>query len=68
MKRNAIKSFYADFVSELKQSDPGKWYAMAKRIGALDQMTEGEVRVESLSDLDNFESAKKNSRALCKNL
>ena len=32
---------------------------MAKRIGALDQMTEGEVRVESLSDFDNFESAKK---------
>ena len=68
MKRNAIKSFYADFVSELKQSDPGKWYAMAKRIGALDQMKEGEVRVESLSDFDNFELAKKNSRALCKNI
>ena len=39
LKRKAIKTFYADFVSELKSSNPAKWYAMAKRLGAVDQMT-----------------------------
>ena len=58
MKRKAVKSFYSDFVSELKQSDPGKWYAMAKKIGAVDQMTAGSVKVESLAHLNDLESAK----------
>ena len=57
MKRKAIKTFYSDFVSVLKQSDPGKWYAMAKKIGAVDQMTGGEIKVESLAGLNNLESA-----------
>ena len=30
MKRKSIKTFYSDFVSDFV-SDPGKWYAMAKR-------------------------------------
>ena len=30
LKRKAIKTFYSDFVSEMKNTDPGKWYAMAK--------------------------------------
>ena len=59
MKKNAIRSFYSDFVSELKCTNPGKWYSMAKRIGAVDQMTQGEVKVESLSNLNNFQSAQK---------
>jgi hypothetical protein len=59
MKRNSIKTFYSDFVSDLKQSDPGKWYAMAKKIGAVDQMTSGDIKVESLSAFNNSESARK---------
>ena len=57
IKRKAVKSFYSDFVSDLKQSDQGKWFAMAKTIGAVDQMTAGATKVESLADLDNLESA-----------
>ena len=45
MKRKAVKTFYSDFVSELKESDPGKWYMMAKKLGAVDQMTPGEIRI-----------------------
>ena len=59
MKKNAIRSFYSDFVSELKCTNPGKWYSMAKRIGAVDQIMQGEVKVESLSNLNNFQSAQK---------
>ena len=58
MKKKAIKTFYSDFMSELKLSDPGKWYAMAKKIGAVDQMTDSNVRVESLDRLSNSECAK----------
>ena len=59
MKRRAVKSFYSDFVLELKHSDPGKWYAMAKKIGAVDKMATGAIKVESLANLDNFECARK---------
>ena len=59
LKRKNIKTFYSDFVSELKLSDPGKWYTLAKKIGAVDQMTtRGDITVESLSGLSNMQSAK----------
>jgi hypothetical protein len=35
-KRKAAKVFYSVFVTELKTTNPGKWYKMAKRIGAVD--------------------------------
>ena len=59
LKRAAIKSFYSDFVLDLKKSDPSKWYTMAKKIGAIDQLNEGEVKVESLSGLSNIQAAQK---------
>lgn len=59
MKRKSIKTFFSDFVSDLKTTNPGKWYSMAKKIGAVDQMSGGEVSVESLSDLTNKECADK---------
>jgi hypothetical protein len=59
MKRRAVKSFYSEFVAELKHSDPGKWYAMAKKIGAVDKMATGAVQVESLANLNNLECAQK---------
>ena len=59
LKRDAIKSFYSNFVSELKLTDPGKWYSMAKKIGATDQMNEGDVKVECLSGLTNIQAARK---------
>jgi hypothetical protein len=56
-KRKAVKSFYSKFVNNLKQSDPGSWFKMAKRIGALDQMNGNEVSVEDLEGLSNAQSA-----------
>ena len=57
MKRKAVKNYYSDFVNELKHTDPGKWYAMAKKIGAIDQMTSGDIQVEALTGFDNVQSA-----------
>ena len=47
-KKLAIRNFYSEFVSEMKLADPGKWYGLAKKIGAVDQMSGGETVVESL--------------------
>ena len=58
-KRKSIKSFYAEFVTELKTTNPGKWYKMAKKLGAVDQMNGGEVKVESLEQLSNSECAQR---------
>ena len=33
LKRKKIKSFFSIFVSDLKLTDPAKWYRMAKKIG-----------------------------------
>ena len=59
LKRKTIKSFHSKFVSELKTTNPGKWYSMAKRLGAVDQMNGGDTIVESLSNLSNFQAAQK---------
>ena len=45
-KRKAIILFYSRFVNDLKQSDPGSWYKMAKRIGTVDQMNEQDLIVD----------------------
>ena len=58
-KRNAINSFFKEFVSDLKSTNPGKWYTMAKKIGAIDQMNNGDTVVESLSHLSNYDAAQK---------
>ena len=53
LKRTTVKKFYSSFVSDLKHTNPGKWYNMARKIGAVDQMTGGEIKVESLTGLSN---------------
>ena len=57
LKRKTIKNFYSNFTDELKQVNPGRWYEMAKRIGALDQMNSGETNVECLEGLTNKQGA-----------
>ena len=57
LKRKSIKSYFSNFVTELKATNPGKWYGMAKKIGAVDQMSQGEIQVEALDGLTNEESA-----------
>ena len=55
LKRKSIKSVYSTFVSELKMTDPGRWYSMAKKIGAIKQTNDGDTKVESLSTFSNTE-------------
>ena len=45
LKRKTLKNFYSNFVSELKSTDPGKWYSMAKQIGAVDKCPGGTFRL-----------------------
>ena len=59
LKRNTVKTLYTGFVTDLKLTNPGRWYQMAKRIGAVDKMSGGDICVESLSNLDNAECAQK---------
>ena len=46
-------------MAELKITDPGRWYSMAKKIGAVKESNNGDIIVESLSNLTNKESADK---------
>ena len=48
LKRVQIKTFHKKFVAELKTTSPGKWYSMMKKLGGLDQMTQGRLEVKSL--------------------
>ena len=59
LKRNTVKNLYSSFVSDLKLTNPSKWYQMAKKIGAVDKMSGGDICVESLTGLTNAESAQK---------
>ena len=54
-----MKDFYSNFVTDLKLSDPGRWYSMAKKIGAVDKMTGGDIQVQSLANLNNAQCAQK---------
>ena len=59
MKRKSVQSFYSDFVHNLKKCAPGKWFKMAKKIGAVSESESGDVSVESLSGLSNGECAQR---------
>ena len=54
-----MKTLYSGFVSDLKVTDPGRWYQMAKKIGAVDKMSGGDIKVDSLSNFDNVQCAQK---------
>ena len=57
MKRKSVKTIYSGFVKELKSTDPGKWYEMAKQIGAIGASNKIEVKVEVLEGIDNAQGA-----------
>ena len=59
LKRRTLKEFYSNFVTDLKLSDPGRWYSMAKKIGAVDKMTGGDIQVQSLANLSNAQCSQK---------
>ena len=55
-KKKAITSFHSNFVKDLKQTDPRKFYKMCRRIGTGDKMT-GEIKIKSQEGLSNKECA-----------
>ena len=57
LKRKTVRTFYSDFVSELKETNPSKWYSMAKRLGAEQTCKDGQVSVECLKGMDNCQAA-----------
>ena len=59
LKRKSVKNTFSNFVTDLKLTNPGKWYSMAKKIGAVNKMSEGGIQVESLSEYDNAQCAQK---------
>ena len=56
-KKKSVKNFFNNYVTELKSTNPGKYYQMAKKIGAANDNNIGEIKVDSLSGLSNKESA-----------
>ena len=56
-KRHAIKTFHTDFVTDLKASDPGKFYMMCKKIGAVDEVNAGALKIKSLEGLNDKQCA-----------
>ena len=59
LKRKSIRETYSSFVTDLKQTNPSKWYSMAKKIGAVNRMSGGDIQVETLSDYNNEQCAQK---------
>ena len=59
LKRKTVRNFYSNFVLELKESNPAKWYSMAKRLGAEQNHSDGELKVECLNGLENEVAAEK---------
>ena len=56
-KRTMIIKHHKSFVTELKSTNPSKFYQMCKKIGAVDQMNGGALCVKSLSGLSDQECA-----------
>ena len=56
LKKKTVQSFYSNFVSEMKLTNPGKWYTLAKRLGA-EKQTSAELNVNCLKGLSDKEAA-----------
>ena len=59
LKRKTVKNLYSNFVTDLKETNPAKWFSMARRLGAVDKMSGGNIQVESLSEYDDAQCAEK---------
>ena len=57
-KKKAVCLFHSNFVTELKKTNPSKFYQMCKRIGACDQMNaDKELHIECLTGLSDQQCA-----------
>ena len=61
-KRHAIKNSHKDFVTDLKSCDPGKFYKMCKKIGAVEDMNSGSLKIKCLERLSDKECAEEVAR------
>ena len=52
-------NFYKDFVTELKGINPSQYEKMAKRIGAVDKKSQGDINIERLDGLAPEEQVEK---------
>ena len=57
MKKKTVQNIYLNFVTDLKASNPAKWYSMAKRLGAEQNHSGGDLEVECLQGLEDQQSA-----------
>ena len=58
-KRRACKTFYSNFVKDLKTTKPGLFHKMAKRIGAIEQSKSCEIKIECLESLNPDEQVQR---------
>ena len=58
-KKLKQKTFYSNFVTDLKASNPSKWYSSAKRIGVEQCSGDGELTVECLQGLNDQQASEK---------
>ena len=53
----AVRQFHSKLVTDLKLTNPSKFYQMCKKIGTGDQMTDKELEVECLKGISDAECA-----------
>ena len=59
LKRKTVRNMYSNFVTDLKATNPAKWFSVAKKIGAVNKLSDGDIKVESLAEFDNAQCAQK---------
>ena len=57
MKRKSIRLQYKDFLSNLRTINPGKWYQMARQIGAISHHLPDNFQIPCLDKLDDLQIA-----------
>jgi hypothetical protein len=65
-KRKASKTFYNDFVNDMKVSKPGQYFRMAKRIGAIDQRNQGDLKIECIENLNPQQQVEEVAKSFAK--
>jgi hypothetical protein len=65
-KKKASKSFYGKFVNELKASNPGQFYKMAKQIGGIGQQKQEDLHIECLEGLEPQQQVEQVAEAFAK--
>ena len=59
LRRKSVQKFHSEFLSELKQTNPAKWYEMARKIGAIYDNYDGDIKVDTLLQYSNTQAAQK---------